>query len=181
LEHTAAKRDRLDFSVGNLDHLDYPAGSFELVISIDSIYMPNDLPATLRKLRDLLTPGGKMLVFYSTFCLDASQSRETLFPDHTDLARALRHVGLSYRTWDFTEPTFRLMRRKYQLAESMRGEFEAEGTMFLYDHLIAESDKGEGAYDPQTVRMARYLYQVPAAGGLKPQSAGRLGSGGPRW
>jgi ubiquinone/menaquinone biosynthesis C-methylase UbiE len=181
LQRTAAKRDRLDFTLGNFDHLDYLAGSFESVMAIDTLYMPNDLPATLRKLRDLLTPGGKMLVFYSTFCSDAAQSRETLLPDNTGLARALGQVGLSYRTWDFTEPTFRLMRRKYQLAESMRGEFEAEGTMFLYDHLIAESDKGEGPYDPRTVSMARYLYQVPAAGGIGPQSAERPGAGGSPW
>ena len=160
LARTAEKRERLDFVSGNLDHLDFPNASFDLLTSIDTLYMPNDLPATLRQMKDLLSPGGKMLIFYSAFCFDPAQSRDTLLPDGTDLACALRQVGLTYTTWDFTEATFHLMRRKYQLAETMRAEFEAEGSLFLYDHLIAESDRGDAPFDPRTNPITRYLYEV---------------------
>jgi SAM-dependent methyltransferase len=160
LERTNAKRNRLDFQVGNFDHLNYPPGSFDRLVSIDTIYMPNNLPATLGVMRDLLAPGGKMFIFYLTLLFDPAQRRELLHPDQNDLARALRLIGLPYRTWDLSEPTFHLMRRKHQLAKSMRPEFEAEGTLFLYDHLIAESDGGTAPYDPQTGTLSRYLYEV---------------------
>jgi SAM-dependent methyltransferase len=160
LERTSAKRDRLDFKVGNLDHLDYTAGSFDCLVSIDTIYMPNNLPATFQVLRDLLAPGGKMLIFYLSMLFDPAQPRELLQPDHNDMARVLNQVGLPYRTIDLTEPTFHLMRRKHSLAQSMRPEFEAEGTLFLYDHLIAESDSGSTPFDPQTVMLSRYLYEI---------------------
>jgi hypothetical protein len=52
------------------------------------------------------------------------------------------------------------LRRKHGLARAMRADFENEGTLFLYDHLIAESDSGSGPYDPQTANLSRYLYQV---------------------
>lgn len=165
-QRTAAKRDRLCFQVGNFDHLEYaPAlfdasGSFDVLVSIDTLYMPNDLPATLRVLKNLLAPGGKMLVYYLTLLFDPTQTRTSLQPDNTDLARALQQVGLAYRTWDFSEPTFHLMRRKHRLAQAMRAEFEAEGTLFLYNHLIAELDGGTAPYDPHTTNLSRYLYLV---------------------
>ena len=160
LDRTSAKRERLDFQVGNLDHLDFAPGSFELVVSIDTLYMPNDLSATLGVLRSLLAPGGKMLVYYSSLLSDPSQPRESLLADHTDLARGLRQARLQYRTWDVSEATVHLMRRKRRLAQEMRAEFEAEGSLFLYDHLIAESDGGTAPYDPQTTTLSRYLYEV---------------------
>lgn len=162
LHRTSAKRDRLDFKVGNFDHLDYPPGSFDRIVSIDTLYMPNDLTVTIRKLCELLAPGGKMLIYYLTLLFDQEQPREILKPDKNDLARALQQVGLPYRTWDVSESTYHLMQRKYQLARSMQAEFEKEGTLFLYNHLIAESESGESPYDPQTCHLSRYLYHVPA-------------------
>ena len=146
--------------MGNFDHLDFADQSFDLLISIDTLYMPRDLPATLCKMRSMLAPGGRMLIFYSQFCFDPNQSRETLLPNGTDLARAFQLAGLPYRAWDFTESTFHLLRRKHQLAQEMREDFEAEGTRFLFDHLVMESDGGEGPYEPNTVSISRYLYQV---------------------
>lgn len=160
LARTTDKRERLDFRVGNLDHLDFPPGAFDLLVSIDTLYMPNDLTATLRTMRRLLAPRGRMLIFYISMLFDPSQPRETLLPDRTPLAQALDQVGMSYTTWDFSEKTFHLMRRKRRLAESMRAEFEAEGTQFLYNHLITESDGSTHVYDPRTATISRYLYDV---------------------
>ncbi len=159
-QRTIAKRDRLAFQVGNFDHLDFPAGSFDLLISIDTLYMPNDLPATLKVLDRMLKANGKMLVFYLTILFDPNKPRDTLQPEHTDLAIALGKAGLPYRTWDLNEPTFHLMRKKHQLAKAMRADFEAEGTLFLYDHLMAESDSGTAPYDAQKVNISRYLYKI---------------------
>jgi SAM-dependent methyltransferase len=160
LQRTQAKCARLDFSVGNLDHLDDLPGPFDLLTSIDTLYMPNDLPATLRKMNNLLAPGGKILVFYSEMCFDPHQPRTCLLPDGTSLARALQAAGLAYTTWDFSAATLDLLRRKRQLAEEMRPLFEQEGSLFLLNHLLAESDDGNAPYDPNTCYLARYLYRI---------------------
>ena len=157
-QRTASKRDRLDFRTGNFDHLDYFPQSFDLLVSIDTLYMPNNLPASLQVLNSLLAPGGRMLILYLTILFDPNQPRAVLQPDNTDLARALQQVKLPYRTWDLSESTFHLMRRKHALAQAMRADFEVEGTLFLYNHLIAESDSSTIPYNPQIVALRSELF-----------------------
>lgn len=162
---TASKRDRLAFSVGNLDRLEFPPASFDVLVSIDTLYMPNDLDHTLAQMRAILAPGGRMAIFYSNMLWGESADRETLHADHTPLGLALRRAGLAYETWDFSAEMVRLMQRKHQVAASLRAEFAAEGRSFLCDHLLNESDSGTAPYDPETSTMSRYLYLVRASPG----------------
>jgi ubiquinone/menaquinone biosynthesis C-methylase UbiE len=159
-ERTREKSDRLSFSISNFDHLAFPDRSFDTIISVDTLYMPTDLTATLRRLKAMLKSGGQMLFFYSHFLFDPSQPRDVLSPDGNDLAVALRRLQLPYRTWDFSDLTHDLLQRKHRLAQSMQADFAAEGTLFLYNHLIAES-AGDGLpFDPQTFSISRYLYRI---------------------
>lgn len=157
---TSAKQGRLSFYVGNLDNLPFPRRSFDCLISIDSLYMPNDLGSTLAQMQELLIPAGQMLIFYSQMVEGAQTSRDILLAERTPLGQALQKAGLSYRTWDFSAETCALLQRKRLLAESMRVDFVAEGRSFLYHHLIAESESNTAPYDPQTSTMSRYLYHV---------------------
>ena len=157
---TVSKRERLSFHVGNLDALPFPPGSFDALISIDTLYMPNDLDSTLAQMCSLLSPGGRMAVFYIEMIGDPHGSRESLRADRTPLGLALQRAGLAYRTWDFSAETYALMQRKRQIAEAMRADFAAEGRSFLCDHLITESESNPAPFDPQTSTMSRYLYVV---------------------
>jgi SAM-dependent methyltransferase len=160
-ERTASKRRRLSFHVGNLDTLPFPPGSFDALISIDTLYMPNDLDGTLAQMRGLLTPGGRMAVFYGyALWEDPSHSRENLQANKTPLGRALGRAGLAFHTRDFTAETYGLLQRKRQIAEAVRVDFAGEGRSFLYDHLVAESESSPAPFDPQTSTMSRYLYVV---------------------
>jgi ubiquinone/menaquinone biosynthesis C-methylase UbiE len=157
---TAAKRRRLSFHVGNLDDLPFPPGSFDALISIDTLYMPNDLDSTLVQMRGLLTPGGRMAIFYTHMVWEPDSPRESLQADKTPLGQALGQAGLAFHTQDFSAATYGLMQRKRQLAEAMRADFAAEGRSFLCDHLVAESEGNPAPFDPQTSNMSRYLYVV---------------------
>jgi len=159
-KRTIAKPGRLSFHVGNLDNLPFPQRSFDCLIAVDSLYMPNDLDSTLAQMQNLLIPAGQMLVFYSQMVWDVQSSRDILKAEKTPLGQALQKAGLAYRTWDFSAETYALMQRKRQLAEAMRADFETEGRLFLYNHLIAESESNPAPHDPQTSTMSRYLYQV---------------------
>ena len=63
--HTKEKRSFLYFQEGNLDRLEFPDHSFDSIISIDTLYMPNDLVATIQRMIDLLKTGGRMGIFYT--------------------------------------------------------------------------------------------------------------------
>ena len=166
-ERTAAKRARLDFYEGNLDHLEAFDRKFDTLLSIDSIYMPNQLSETLLNMKTLLEPGGQMLIFYSCFVFDPNAPREWLEADRSPLAQALQDLGMAYRAWDYTEDLFHLMRRKRKLALAMQAEFAAEGADLLYDFLYNESDGGEGPFEGERWNISRYLYRVTPARGTR--------------
>jgi ubiquinone/menaquinone biosynthesis C-methylase UbiE len=160
LDRTRSKRDRLNFLVANMDTLDFPDESFDTVISIDTLYMPANLGATLRKLMAMLRPGGQLAAFYSHAVWDSKGDRAALLPANTPLGESLRNLGLTFRTWDFTEQTYRLMQRKRQIGEELRQAFKAESCQALYDFIIAESESSSAPFDPQTCTQSRFLYYV---------------------
>jgi ubiquinone/menaquinone biosynthesis C-methylase UbiE len=146
---TKLKRDRLKFSVGNLDHIDFPDSHFNLVISIDTLYMPNDLRSTLGQMKRVLRPAGAMAIYYTRFSNEG-----------TDLARVLADSGLRYKAYDFSRENYELMQRKRQVAIQLREEYMQEGNGCLYDSIYAQSVGDPAPYDPGQCRMSRQLYYV---------------------
>lgn len=53
---------RLDLRVGEAAHLPYPAGSFEVTVSVNSVAVWPDVEAGLREMRRVLVEGGTALV-----------------------------------------------------------------------------------------------------------------------
>jgi 2-polyprenyl-3-methyl-5-hydroxy-6-metoxy-1,4-benzoquinol methylase len=161
---TGAKRDRLCFQVGNLDDLPFPSRSFDALISIDTLYMPNDLDATLAQMVALLRPGGQMAIFYLNMLWglppDHPDPRATLRPEGTPLGEALARAGLRYTARDFSAATYAHMQAKHRLGQAMRAEFAAEGRPWLADYILAESEAGDAPFDPDTTYLSRYLYHV---------------------
>jgi ubiquinone/menaquinone biosynthesis C-methylase UbiE len=131
-QRTAGKSTRLVFQVGNMDELCLPPASFDTLVSIDTLYMPNDLEATLGHLAQALVPGGQMLVFY-THALwgNPAAPRSDLLPENTPLGRALSHLGLRFNSRDFSAQTHDHLQKKYRLGQQMRAEFEAEANSLL--------------------------------------------------
>jgi ubiquinone/menaquinone biosynthesis C-methylase UbiE len=161
-ERTYAKRDRLKFVVGDLTHPTIPADSFDLLLSLDTIYFSDDYGDTLRRWRALLRRGGQMAIFYSHGANPQTPKekfdRATLPPDKTPLAVALQACRLAFQTWDLTRQDYELARRKKEILEKLRAEFEREGNQFLYDNRIGEA---LGVLDAIESEMhARYLYRV---------------------
>lgn len=144
LRRTEVKRDRLEFvrgDIGTVGSLFKPA-SFDILISIDSLYF-SDLTDTVRQMKCLLRPGGRMGIFYAhgadpwhpieTF------PRETLPAEAGPLAAALRTNGLSYRWWDFTDADYEHARRKKAIVESLRPAYENKDDEFLCECRMGEA------------------------------------------
>ena len=63
--------------------------------------------------------------------------KQTLPPDCTDLAEALRQAGFEFSTWDLTAADYRHAQRKQAVLEELQAAFAAEGTDFLYASRMA--------------------------------------------
>jgi hypothetical protein len=59
--------------MGTMDALDFPLGSFDAVVVIDSLYSCKDLTATIGQFLRILRTGGQMGLFY-THIVESSES-----------------------------------------------------------------------------------------------------------
>lgn len=142
-ERTAAKAERLAFIVGDLNALDLPAGEFDVILSIDTIYFSKDYAWTIGQLAAALRPDGRMAFLYSygweppapPEAFDAA----SLAPGRTPLGEALRAKGLGFRTWDWTAADCRLARSRKKILEELEPQFRAERLDFVYQNRMGEA------------------------------------------
>ncbi len=141
MRRTEDRRDRLLFLVGNLDALDLGDETFDLILSIDSIFFGQDLVATISRLARMLAPDGQMAAFYGC-----------------DLGPALEASGLTYREYDLSRAHYEHMQLKYRVASEMREAFEREGNAFVWENLVRESFKDQAPFEQAARIVRRCLY-----------------------
>lgn len=155
---TASKRDRLTFEQGNFNALDYPDGSFDAVISLDTLYWASDLEAVLSALESSLKPGGRIGIFMNHH-ISEGEPPDMLAAPHSELAKAVASVGLSLETFDYTKEVGEFWRRNVAAARDLKEAFEAEGNGSIADRLIRESEE-DYLPDVDAGRIARYLFYI---------------------
>jgi ubiquinone/menaquinone biosynthesis C-methylase UbiE len=156
-ERTAGKQARLDFRVGDMDDLIFPANSFDTIISIDTLYFCADVPTTLLKMKQMLRPGGQMGILY-TESVKPRESRERLEPGKTRIGAALNWVGLRFRSWDLTLEDQTFWDLYVKTVEELEPAFKAEGNAELCKVL---DSTGQGMRKAtQDDRVRRYLYHA---------------------
>lgn len=159
---TRDKRARMDFFAGDLNRLPCAPQSFDLVLSIDTLYFGDDYAVTLQDWAQSVRAGGRLAIFFShgadpqhpveTF------DRATLPPERTPVGLALRANGMQFETWDFTADDLALGMRKLEILDSLHDEFQAEGNLFLYENRMGETSGVLAAH--KAGMYARYLYLV---------------------
>ena len=157
-QRTADKRSRLTFHQGDMNSLDLPARSLDAVISLDTLYWAADLQETLSKLVAALRPGGRMGIFMNHH-IEEGEDHAELAPECTKLSKALKQLGVSFKTDDYTAQIGEFWQRNWQAATDLRKEFDAEGNGFIAASLIRESVE-DYLPDIRAGRIARYLYHV---------------------
>jgi len=160
-QQRAAHNARLAFALGNLDALPFAPRSLDVIVAIDSLYMPNDLIATVEQMRALLRRGGRMGLFYS-FALweDPTAGAEQLRADRTPLGTALCVNDHPFQALDFTRADQQHALRKQRLAEELKPAFAQEGNLFLYEVQAATAAGVIRAIAAN--QHVRYLYVVNA-------------------
>lgn len=140
---TVNKHDRLCFHVGNIDELDSLDTRYHVIVSIDSIFFGQDLTTTLATWKRRLKPGGEMMIFCGE-----------------DLSTAVRQNQLVCTVYDRSREHHQYLQLKRRVAKDLRNAFEAEGHLFIWKNIMAESLDETIAYDPATCSRPRYLYHV---------------------
>ena len=163
---TVAKVDRLAFLVGDINALDLPAGTFDVIVSIDTLYFSDDLTRTLGELSVALRPGGQMAILYTYGWEPAMPLDEfdasTLHPAQTPLGEALRANGLRFQTQDWTAADHCVTQLRGEVLRELEPQFRAEGLGFLYENRMGEVKGITRSHELGLLR--RYLYHVKVAG-----------------
>jgi cyclopropane fatty-acyl-phospholipid synthase-like methyltransferase len=161
-KRTAAKANRLEFIVGDINQLELPPNTFDVVLSIDTMYFSADYTTTIRALKAALRPHGQMAIFFS-YTREPHIPRDEfpigkLPPGKTPLAEALTANGLTFRTWDLTLQDVQLAQRREAVLAALKPQFEADGAEFIYENRKGEDEGICQAFEDGM--HARYLYQV---------------------
>lgn len=157
---TASKTDRLAYITGDINQLELPWNTFDVVLSIDSIYFSNNYTETIRKLNLALRTNGQLAFFYSygrePWVSKDKFPKECLPPDQTPLAVALEANKLVFRTWDLTQRDYALALRRKQVLAELQSHFEREGNLFIYENRLGDAVGISQAIEEGL--HARYLY-----------------------
>lgn len=133
LKRTSEKRERLNYVIGNIDELSFEDGSFDVIISIDSLYFVDNIESTVKELRRLLRPSsGRMGIFFDQSCA-VDESREILLSENTNVGKALRNNHLTYHVVDFTSNSREIWIREIEAAEELKESFVKEGNTTIYE------------------------------------------------
>lgn len=161
-QRTAAKAERLNFVVGDINALLLPAHAFDVAFSIDTIYFSNDYAATVAALVQSLRPHGQLVFLYSygrePWVPADAFPVAALAPDATPLAKALQANGLAFRTWDLTQDDLRLAKCRQHVLTELKPLFEAEGNAFICDNRMGDANGVRQAIEQGLHK--RYLYHV---------------------
>jgi ubiquinone/menaquinone biosynthesis C-methylase UbiE len=158
LDRTVEKRNRLDFVQGDMNDLNLEPASFDVAMSLDTLYWAVDLEATVAKLAEVVKPGGQICIFMMQGPWDNDPSGKVP-AEGTNLGQVLAKLGLRYEAHDYTEQNKAFWKRNYQAAVELLDAFRAEGNEFIALSLIKESEE-EFLPAIEADKMTRYLYQI---------------------
>ena len=145
-KRTASKSDRLRFQIGDIENPVETGQSFDLVLSIDTMYF-SDADTLLAAWRKLLKPDGLMAIFYLSL-------------DGSDISAVLDKNSLVYDVYDLSREHWEHMQYKHAIVKEMKEKFESEGNLFVWENLKMESVSDQSPFDPEKTPMRRYLYIV---------------------
>jgi ubiquinone/menaquinone biosynthesis C-methylase UbiE len=155
-QRTADKQSRLAYIVGNMDELSFEEGSFDAIISIDTLYFVDSIDATIKKLKRLLKPStGRLAIFFDQ-SVNPEESRDALLPENTKVGKALRDSNLTYETIDFTANSRQIWIREIEAAEELKELFIKEGNADIYEDRARDAKQTLEAIE--SGRHVRYFY-----------------------
>jgi SAM-dependent methyltransferase len=139
-----------------MDELPFEEGSFDAIISIDTLYFVENIEATVKKLKKLLKSlTGRLAIFYDQ-SINSDQSKDILLPENTTVGKALRNSDMTYQTLDFTANSRLIWIREIEATEGLKDLFIKEGNTDIYEDRA--KDAKQTLESIETGRQVRYFY-----------------------
>ena len=148
--------ENAEFREGVIGEIEYPAGQFDVITSMDTMYFAKDMSSFAAQIKCWMKQEGIFFVGYQ----EGDVMPKTKDAHTTVLAEALRENGMPYEVEDITEQVYELLHKKREAAEKHKQEFAAEGHQNWYEMLIGQTEYAQVPYEEFKKNMARYLYVV---------------------
>ena len=144
---------RSDFQSGLIGQQEYPESSFDVVISMDTLYFAPDMGRLVGQIKRWLKPGGVFFTGYQ----EGDVIPRTACWENSLLAAALQANHWAAELKDITRQTWELLRRKRQAALHHQEAFLEEGQEQWFQLLMQQTDCAAGPYESFARENARYL------------------------
>ena len=135
---------------------DFEKASFDAIISIDTLYFVEDLEKTVAEILSLLKPNGRLGIFYTQWT--KKDKLDILEPENTHFAQILNKEKIKYEYFEFTDNETKHWKKKIEVLEKLKPEFEKEGNLDLYDFRYEEASRVMNQKQKQDIVSRRYLY-----------------------
>ena len=143
-----------DFRVGVMDEIDYPDKSFDVILSMDSIYFSQNMPELVRKINRWLKPDGIFIAGYQ----EGDVMPKTENVDSSAIAAAFRKNNFSFTSRDITRETYELLVKKRNVIKKYKSRFDDEGISMWYDVVLHQTDSVRVSFEEYIQNNARYIY-----------------------
>jgi cyclopropane fatty-acyl-phospholipid synthase-like methyltransferase len=156
---STARADNLpnsDFRTGIIDEIIYPPQSFDLIVSMDTIYFTKDMGYIVKKVYDWLKKDGTFFVGYQ----EGDIMPKTQDCNSTSFAKALNQNGIKYQAVDYTEQTFTMLQHKRKAVLGLKKSFEKEKRKKWFNLIVAQTECVTVPFNEYKNKNARYIYII---------------------
>lgn len=145
---------RSDFRRGVIGQVDYPDDSFDVIVSMDSMYFADHMGRFVGQLWKWLRSGGTFFCGYQ----EGDVMPKTDSVDTSELAKAFRDNGIAFEVTDITKECYELLKRKREAAMLFREEFLQAGEKDWYDLLLMQTECTCEPFEHFQKKMSRYIF-----------------------
>ena len=142
------------FDVGVIGEIEYPEASFDVIVSMDSLYFAQDLHKFVAQVKEWLKDQGVFFVAYQ----EGDVTPKTTNAESSLLSKALKDNGFKYEVKDITRESYELLLKKRAIAFAYKARFDAEGNSEWGEMLISQTDYADKSFEQFAKEMARYIF-----------------------
>lgn len=148
--------EHAEFREGIIGQTEYPEETFDVIISMDTLYFAPDMTVFVAQVKKWLKKDGVFFVGYQ----EGDVIPKTRNAHTTMLAKALRENKMTYDVTDISAQTYGLLKKKRESALKHQAMFEAEGNRQWFDMLIGQTEYCNQSFEQFKEQMARYIYVI---------------------
>ena len=143
-----------DFQVGIIGEISYKSQSFDMVISMDTMYFAQDMTVFVSQIRDWLKPNGILYIGYQ----EGDIMPKTAHGNSTAIAKALMENGFRFEINDITRSTYELLLKKRNSVIAHKTDFINEGLEVWYQMVLDQTNCVSEPIEEYIKNNARYIY-----------------------